>query len=197
MASYPPAFLSLVENLSRLPGVGAKSAQRLAFHILKSDPALAANLGRDLGQLHGKVRLCARCSYLAAGELCSFCLDTRRDERMLCVVEDPRDVDVIESTSEFRGSYHVLLGVLSPLEGVGPGDLKIRELLARTAPLEEVILALDPDVEGDATSLYLTRLLRPLGVKVTRLASGLPQGSELEYADQVTVARAFAARREV
>jgi recombination protein RecR len=197
MASYPPAFLSLVENLSRLPGVGAKSAQRLAFHLLKSDPSLASNLGRDLGALHGKVRLCSRCSYLAAAELCAFCLDTRRDDSLLCVVEDPRDVDVIESTAEFRGRYHVLLGVLSPLEGIGPEALKIRELLARSEGLEEVILALDPDVEGDATSLYLTRLLRPLGLKVTRLASGLPQGSELEYADQVTVARALAARREV
>lgn len=197
MASYPPAFLSLVENLSRLPGVGAKSAQRLAFHLLKSDPSLSAKLGSDLSQLHGKVRLCTRCSYLASSELCAFCADTRRDDSLLCVVEDPRDVDVIEATSEYRGRYHVLLGVLSPLEGIGPEALKIRELLARTEGLQEVILALDPDVEGDATSLYLTRLLRPLGVKVTRLASGLPQGSELEYADQVTVARALAARREV
>ena len=197
MASYPPAFMSLVENLSRLPGVGAKSAQRLAFHLLKSDPSLASNLGRDLGQLHGKVRLCSRCCYLAAGDLCAFCLDTRRDDSLLCVVEDPRDVDVIEATAEYRGRYHVLLGVLSPLEGIGPEALKIRELLARSEGLHEVILALDPDVEGDATSLYLTRLLKPLGIKVTRLASGLPQGSELEYADQVTVARALAARREV
>jgi len=197
MASYPAAFLSLVENLSRLPGVGAKSAQRLAFHLLKSDPTLASNLGRDLGSLHSKVRLCSRCSYLAADELCAFCADPRRDDTLLCVVEDPRDVDVIEASGEFRGRYHVLLGVLSPLEGIGPDALKIRELLARSVGLQEVILALDPDVEGDATSLYLTRLLRPLGLKVTRLAQGLPQGSELEYADQVTVARAFAARREV
>ncbi|MGH7442523.1 MAG: recombination mediator RecR [bacterium] len=197
MASYPPAFQSLVESLSRLPGVGAKSAQRLAFHLLKSDVSLSANLGRDLSALHSRVRLCSRCSYLASAELCAYCADSRRDDRLLCVVEDPRDVDVIESTSEFRGRYHVLLGVLSPLEGVGPGDLKIRELLARVGDLEEVILALDPDVEGDATALYLTRLLKPLGLKVTRLASGLPQGSELEYADQVTVARALAARQEL
>jgi recombination protein RecR len=196
MASYPPAFLSLVENLSRLPGVGAKSAQRLAFHLLKSDPSMAVNLGRDLGALHSKVRLCSRCSYLASTDLCAFCSDPRRDDSLLCVVEDPRDVDVIEATSEYRGRYHVLLGVLSPLEGIGPEALKIRELLARTEGVQEVILALDPDVEGDATSLYLSRLLRPLGLKVTRLASGLPQGSELEYADQVTVARALAARRE-
>ncbi|HTB23103.1 MAG TPA: recombination mediator RecR [bacterium] len=197
MASYPPAFMSLVENLARLPGVGAKSAQRLAFHLLKSDPSLAGKLGQDLTALHGKVRLCSRCCYLASGELCAFCTDSRRDPRMLCVVEDPRDVDVIEATGDYRGRYHVLLGVLSPLEGIGPEALKVRELLARSEGLEEVILALDPDVEGDATSLYLTRLLRPLGLKVTRLASGLPQGSELEYADQVTVARALAARREV
>ncbi len=197
MASHPAAFLSLVENLARLPGVGPKSAQRLAFHLLKSDPALAAVLSRDLGQLHARVRLCPTCAYLAGGETCAICADPRRDARVLCVVEDPRDVDVIEATAEFRGRYHVLLGVLSPLEGVGPGDLKIRELLGRTAGLEEIILALDPDVEGDATALYLARLIRPLGIRVTRLASGLPQGSELEYADQVTVARALAARREV
>jgi recombination protein RecR len=197
VASYPPAFQSLVENLSRLPGVGLKSAQRLAFHLLKNDASLARNLGRDLGALHDRVCLCARCGYLAEGELCGFCRDLRRDPKVICVVEDPRDVDVIEATSEFRGGYHVLLGVISPLEGIGPGELKIRELLARMEGVEEVILALDPDVEGDATALYLTRLLRPLGAKVTRLASGLPQGSELEYADQVTVARALAARREL
>ena len=184
--------------MARLPGVGGKSAQRLAFHLLKSDPDLARNLGRDLSVLHSKVRLCSTCSYLAEGERCLYCTDTRRDDRILCVVEDPRDVDVIEASGEFRGRYHVLLGVLSPLEGIGPEALKVRELLPRLASgVDEVILALDPDVEGDATSLYLTRLIKPLGIKVTRLASGLPMGSEIEYADQVTLARALAARREV
>ena len=197
MASYPPAFLSLVENLARLPGVGPKSAQRLAFHLLKGEAQQAQALGKDLAALHQKVRLCGTCGYLAESEQCHFCSDSRRDGRILCVVEDPRDVDVIESSGEYRGRYHVLLGVLSPLEGIGPEQLKVRELLARTGGLEEVILALDPDVEGDATTLYLTRLIKPLGVKVTRLASGLPMGSEIEYADQVTLARALAARREV
>lgn len=197
MPSYPPAFLSLVEHLARLPGVGGKSAQRLAFHLLKSDPALAQGLGRDLNALHQKVRLCADCGYLAEGERCAFCRDPRRDAKLLCVVEDPRDVDVIEASGEFRGRYHVLLGVLSPLEGIGPEQLRVKELLTRLDGVEEVILALDPDVEGDATSLYLTRLTKPLGLKVSRLASGLPQGSEIEYADQVTLARALAARREL
>jgi recombination protein RecR len=198
MASYPPAFLSLVEHLARLPGVGTKSAQRLAFHLLKSDPALATGLGKDLGQLHSKVKLCATCSYLAEGERCLFCSDQRRDNKTLCVVEDPRDVDVVEASGEYRGRYHVLLGVLSPMEGIGPEALKVRELLARLGDeVTEVILALDLDVEGDATSLYLTRLIKPLGIKVTRLASGLPMGSELEYADQVTLGRALLARREM
>jgi recombination protein RecR len=195
--SYPPAFLSLVERLARLPGVGGKSAQRLAFHLLKSEPDLARGLGQDLAALHQKVRLCADCGYLAEGERCGFCRDARRDPSLLCVVEDPRDVDVIEASGEFRGRYHVLLGVLSPLEGIGPEQLRIKELLRRLEGVAELILALDPDVEGDATSLYLTRLTKPLGIKVTRLASGLPQGSEIEYADQVTLARALQARREL
>jgi recombination protein RecR len=197
VASYPPAFTSLVENLARLPGVGPKSAQRLAFHLLKAEAAQAQALGKDLGALHQKVRLCASCGYLAESEQCHFCSDPRRDGRSLCVVEDPRDVDVIESSGEYRGRYHVLFGVLSPLEGIGPEQLKVRELLARLGGVEEVILALDPDVEGDATALYLTRLVRPAGPKITRLASGLPMGSEIEYADQVTLARALAARREM
>lgn len=197
MPSYPPAFLSLVENLARLPGVGGKSAQRLAFHLLRSDPSAAQALGRDLGALHQKVRLCADCGYLAEGERCAYCRDARRDARLLCAVEDPRDVDVIEASGEYRGRYHVLLGVLSPLEGVGPEQLRVKELLARLEGVEELILALDPDVEGDATALYLARLVKPLGVKLSRLASGLPQGSEIEYADQVTLARALQARREL
>ncbi len=198
MPSFPPAFLSLVENLARLPGVGHKSAQRLAFHLLKSEPHLAQGLAVDLGRLHKAVRLCARCAYLSEGELCAFCLDPRRDQRLICVVEDPRDVDAIEATHEFRGQYHVLLGVLSPLEGVGPEALRVKELLERARQgLDEVVLALDPDVEGDATSLYVARLLKPLGVRCTRLASGLPSGAELDYADPVTLARALQARREL
>lgn len=198
MPSFPPAFLSLVENLARLPGVGMKSAQRLAFHLLKSESTLATGLAKDLGRLHQAVRLCKRCAYLSEEELCSFCKDTRRDPKLLCVVEDPRDVDSIEATSEFRGQYHVLLGVLSPLEGVGPEALRVKELLERAREgLDEVVLALDPDVEGDATALYVARLLKPLGIKVTKLASGLPSGAELDYADPVTLARAMQARREM
>jgi recombination protein RecR len=198
MPSFPPAFLSLVENLARLPGVGAKSAQRLAFHLLKSDSQLALGLAKDLGRLHQAVRLCSRCSYLAEEELCSFCKDPRRDARTICVVEDPRDVDSIEATHEFRGQYHVLLGVLSPLEGVGPEALRVKELLERArVGLDEVVLALDPDVEGDATALYIARLLKPLGVKCTRLASGLPSGAELDYTDTVTLARALQRRTEL
>ena len=198
MPSFPPAFLSLVENLARLPGVGMKSAQRLAFHLLKSESTLATGLAKDLARLHQAVRLCKRCAYLSEEELCSFCKDTRRDARLICVVEDPRDVDSIEATSEFRGQYHVLLGVLSPLEGVGPEALRVKELLERAREgLDEVVLALDPDVEGDATALYVARLLKPLGIKVTKLASGLPSGAELDYADPVTLARAMQARREM
>ena len=198
MPSFPPAFLSLVENLARLPGVGAKSAQRLAFHILKSEVQLAEGLSKDLGRLHQAVRLCSRCGYLSEGELCAFCKDTRRDPKIICVVEDPRDVDSIEATAEYRGQYHVLMGVLSPLEGVGPEDLRVKELLARIGEgVEEVVLALDPDVEGDATALYVSRLLKPSGIKCTRLASGLPSGAELDYADPVTLARALQARREL
>ena len=198
MPSFPPAFLSLVENLARLPGVGAKSAQRLAFHLLKSEATLSDGLARDLARLHQAVRLCSRCAYLSEGELCAFCKDTRRDSRLLCVVEDPRDVDAIEATAEFRGQYHVLLGVLSPLEGVGPEALRVKELLERAREgLDEVVLALDPDVEGDATALYVARLLKPLGIKCTRLASGLPSGAELDYADTVTLARALQRRTEL
>lgn len=198
----PDAINRLVAQLAKLPGIGEKTAQRLAFHVLRSPPEYARGLASALTEVVDKVRLCSRCFSLtdgADGALCNFCNDTRRDERVLCVVEGIADEMAIERTKEFKGRYHVLHGVLSPLEGVGPDQLRIRELLARLqeAPVEEIIVATNPDVEGEATALYLTRLLKPLGIKVSRLAQGIPMGGDLEYADQATLARALAARRDL
>ncbi len=199
MPAYPPAFLRLVEDLARLPGIGGRTAQRLAFFLLRSDPSLAGELSTSLGALHAQVRTCQRCFNLAEETLCRICADTRRDLSTICVIEEPKDLDAIERTGEYHGSYHVLMGVLSPLEGIGPDTLKVKELLERVnaGGVKEVIVASNPDVEGEATALYLSRQLRPMGVKVTRLASGLPLGAELEYADQLTLARALSGRREV
>lgn len=199
MPSYPPAFLKVVEELSRLPGVGSKTAQRLAFFMLKSSPENARTLGQSLISLHEQVRTCRTCFNLSESEVCPICADSRRLASQICVVEEPKDLGAIERTGEFKGLYHVLLGCLSPLEGVGPDELKIRELLERlkAGEVEEVIVATNPDVEGEATALYLARLIKPLGVRMTRLALGLSMGSELEYADQVTVARALSGRREL
>jgi recombination protein RecR len=185
--------------LARLPGIGEKTAQRLAFHVLKSPPSYAKDLAEALLSLETSVRLCSRCCNLTSTDPCSICRDTRRDDRTICVVESVPDLLAVERTREFRGRYHVLHGALSPLDGVGPDQLKLKELLARLhdAPADEVIVATDPTVEGEATALYLARLLKPLGVKVTRIAQGLPTGSDLEYADQVTLARALSGRREV
>ena len=188
--------------LGRLPGIGDKTAQRLAFHVLKSPPAYAKDLAEALLALESTVRLCSRCCNLTAQDPCSICRDPRREERLICVVETVPDLLAVERTREFRGRYHVLHGALSPLDGIGPDQIKVKELLARVQaagdqPIEEVIVATDPTIEGEATSLYLARLLKPLGVKVTRIAQGVPTGSDLEYADQVTLARAIAGRREV
>jgi recombination protein RecR len=195
----PIARLSML--LSRLPGVGEKTAQRLAFHVLKSPPAYARELAEALLALETSVRLCSRCCNLTAQDPCALCSDARRDDRTICVVESVPDLMAVERSREFRGRYHVLHGALSPLDGVGPDQLKLKELLARLHdaqhPVEEVIVATDPTVEGEATALYLARLLKPLGVKVTRIAQGLPSGADLEYADQVTLARALSGRREV
>ncbi len=198
MASYPVAFIRLVEELSRLPGVGGRSAQRLAFFLLKSPSTLSQNLSKALAELHASVRPCQRCYNLSQEPLCPICADTRRSQSQICVVEEPADLGAIERTGEFRGLYHVLLGRLSPMEGVSPEDLKIKELVERVGlgGVDEVILATNADVEGEATALYMGRLLKPLGVRVTRLGLGLPMGSDLEYADQLTVARAFSGRRE-
>jgi len=199
LSSYPPAFMRMVEELSRLPGVGSKTAQRLAFHMLRSSPESARALSNSLAQLHEQVKTCSVCFNLSESELCPICADSRRQRQFICVVEEPNDLGAIERTGEFMGLYHVLLGSLSPLEGIGPDELKIKELLARIGQggIEEVIVATNHSVEGEATALYLARLIKPLGVRLTRLASGLPMGADLEYADQVTVARAFAGRREI
>jgi recombination protein RecR len=198
----PEALNRLVAQFARLPGIGEKTAQRLAFHVLRSPPDFARGLAQALVELVDRVRLCPRCFSLhdgPEGSLCGFCTDARRDDRLICVVEGIADELAIERTREFKGRYHVLHGVLSPLEGVGPDQLRIRELLTRLSdsPIEELIVATNPDVEGEATALYLTRLLKPMGLKITRLAQGLPMGGDLEFADQATLARALAGRRDL
>jgi recombination protein RecR len=189
----------LVEELSRLPGLGVKTAQRLALHLLKADPGRARALAQALQTLHSSTRTCSQCFNLAEGELCTLCADPARDASQICVVEEPQDLSALERTGEYKGLYHLLLGSLSPMNGIGPDELKVRELLARvrTKAPREVILATNADVEGEATALYLSRLLKPLGLKVTRLASGLPMGGDLEYVDEVTLSRALEGRREV
>ena len=189
----------LVKELAKLPGIGEKSAQRLAFHVLKAGPAYAADLAAAIAGVVRDVRLCSSCQTLTDQDPCAICRSPDRDPRLLCVVEGVPDLLAIERTHEFRGRYHVLHGALSPLDGVGPGDLKIRELLARLErePAEEIVIATNPDVEGEATALYLTKLLKPIGLRVTRIAQGVPMGGDLEYADQVTLARALAGRREL
>jgi recombination protein RecR len=190
--------------LARLPGVGEKTAQRLAFHILESPKEYARDLAAALVALEQDVHLCSRCCNLTAKDPCGLCTDPQRDGRILCVVSTVPDLLAVERTREFRGRYHVLHGALSPLDGIGPDQLRLKELLSRLGAahegepdVEEVILCTDPTVEGEATALYLTRLLKPLGLKLTRIAQGVPMGGDLEYADQVTLARALAGRREV
>jgi recombination protein RecR len=196
---YEGPVQDLIDELGRLPGVGPKSAQRIAFHILASDPVDVTRLAHALAEVKAKVRFCKTCGNVAEQEECRICRDPRRSIESICVVEEPKDVVAIERTNEFRGRYHVLGGAISPIEGVGPDDLRIRELLARLADgaVTEVILATDPNTEGEATATYLARVLSPLGLRVTRLASGLPVGGDLEYADEVTLGRAFEGRRSV
>ena len=190
---------SLVDELGRLPGIGPKSAQRIAFYLLKAAPEDANRLARAIVEAKERVSWCRRCFNFAEGELCVYCRDDRRDPTLLCVVEEPRDIVAVERTQEFRGRYHVLLGAISPIEGIGPDQLKVKELLARVGDegVQEVILATNPNIEGEATAMYLARLLKPLGLRVTRIASGLPVGGDLEYADEVTLGRALEGRREV
>ena len=190
---------ALIDALSRLPGIGPKSAQRIAFYLIKSDDRDVEHLSDAITKAKATVRFCERCSNFAETTLCHFCSDDRRDSTTICVVEESRDVVAIEKTGEFRGRYHVLLGAINQLDGVGPEQLKIRELLVRIEPesVKEVILCMNPNTEGDVTSMYLARILKPLGVKVTRIASGLPVGGDLEYADELTLGRALEGRREV
>lgn len=196
---YEGIVQDLIEELGRLPGIGPKSAQRIAFHVLQADPTDVKRLAQVLLEAKEKVRFCSTCFNVAQDDKCRICLDTRRDAAVLCVVEEPKDVVAIERTREFRGRYHVLGGAISPIEGVGPDDLRIRELLQRLADgaVTEVIIATDPNLEGEATATYLARLLAPMGVAVSRLASGLPVGGDLEYADEVTLGRAFQGRRRL
>jgi recombination protein RecR len=194
---YEGVVQDLIDELGRLPGVGPKSAQRIAFHLLAAEPADVRRLVQALTEVKEKVRFCAICGNVSQDELCRICRDPRRDLAVLCVVEEPKDVVAIEKTREFRGRYHVLGGAISPIDGVGPDDLRTRELMTRLADgvVTEVIIATDPNLEGEATATYLARLLRPMGLKVTRLASGLPVGGDLEYADEITLGRAFEGRR--
>ena len=194
---YEGVVQDLIDELGRLPGVGPKSAQRIAFHLLQADPIDVKRLVSALVEVKDKVRFCSVCGNVAQEEQCRICRDPRRDVALICVVEEPKDVVAIERTREFRGRYHVLGGAISPIEGIGPDDLRIRELLARLASddITEIIIATDPNLEGEATATYLARLLRPMGLRVTRLASGLPVGGDLEYADEVTLGRAFEGRR--
>ncbi|MBA2715620.1 MAG: recombination protein RecR [Propionibacteriales bacterium] len=196
---YEGVVQDLIDELGRLPGVGPKSAQRIAFHLLSTDPTDVRRLAGVLMEVKDKVRFCVTCGNVAEEEQCRICRDSRRDLTLLCVVEESKDVIAIERTREFHGRYHVLGGAISPIEGIGPDELRIRELMQRLADdtVTEVILATDPNLEGEATATYLTRMLRPLGLRVTRLASGLPVGGDLEYADEVTLGRAFEGRRSV
>ena len=194
---YEGVLQDLIDELARLPGVGPKGAQRIAFHLLAADPDEVRRLAESMQEMKAKATFCSTCGNVSQSEQCRICADPRRDPALICVVEEPKDVVAIERTREFRGRYHVLGGAISPLAGIGPDQLRIRELMGRLASGEvtEVILAMDPNIEGDATAAYLSRLLRSMELSVTRLASGLPVGGDLEYADEVTLGRAFAGRR--
>ena len=196
---YEGAIQDLIDALGRLPGIGPKSAQRIAFHILQSDSEIAANLVEAVRTVKERVKFCAQCGNVSEETECRICRDPRRDGTKICVVEESKDVIAIERTREFRGKYHVLGGAISPIDGIGPEQLRIRELMARLADanIVEVILATDPNLEGEATATYLSRLIKPMDIKVSRLASGLPVGGDLEYADEVTLGRAFEGRRDV
>ena len=196
--ALPESLTRLIEQLQTLPGIGARGAQRLAFHVLKTPREDADRLCRAILDVKDHVTYCSTCSNITDADPCGFCADPRRDHRVICVVEEPQNVHAVEKTREFRGVYHVLQGVLSPLRGVGPDELKIKGLLSRVAAgADEIILATSPTVEGEATALYLARLLKPLGVRVTRIAMGIPVGSDIEYADEVTMTRAMEGRRDL
>ncbi|GGF36482.1 recombination protein RecR [Microbacterium sorbitolivorans] len=194
---YDGIVQELIDELGRLPGVGPKSAQRIAFHILQTPSFDVSRLAKLLAEVRERVKFCERCGNVSEAELCAICRDPRRDQTLICVVEDAKDVSAIERTREFRGLYHVLGGAINPMAGVGPNELRIRELMTRLADgtVQEIILATNPNLEGEATAAYLSRLMGDMEIAVTRLASGLPVGGDLEYADEVTLGRAFAGRR--
>ena len=196
---YEGIIQDLIDELGRLPGVGPKSAQRIAFHIIQSDRVDVTRLAEILKTVKERVKFCTTCGNISEEELCRICKDPRRDNSSICVVEESKDVLAIEKTREFKGKYHVLGGAISPIDGIGPENLRIKELMTRLAQtqINEVIIATDPNLEGEATATYLTRLIKPLGVKVSRLASGLPVGGDLEYADEITLGRAFEGRKQI
>jgi recombination protein RecR len=199
MAIYALPVQQLIDEFGRLPGIGPKSAQRIAFHLLKASKEDAMRLSHAIEEAKDKVAFCSRCFNVAEGELCEICSSTKRDTHVVCVVEEPRDVVAIERTGEFKGRYHVLQGAINPIEGIGPDQLRVKELIARLNPegISEVILCTNPNIEGETTAMYLARLLEPLGINVTRIASGLPVGGDLEYADELTLGRALENRRKV
>lgn len=196
---YPAPVARLIDELMKLPGVGPKSAQRLAFHLLNAPEKDAVGLAQSIVNARQKIKQCSVCANLTEQDPCPFCRDTTREDKVLCIVEQPRDVIAMEKMREFKGKYHVLHGAISPMEGIGPEQLTINQLLSRLhgSRVEEVVVATNPNVEGEATALYLSRLLKPLGIRVTRIAHGLPVGGDLEYADEVTLARAFEGRKEI
>jgi recombination protein RecR len=196
---YAGPVQDLIDELGRLPGIGPKSAQRIAFHLLKLPAQDAVRLSRAIDEMKARIAFCTRCFNVAEGDECELCADPRRDTHVVCVVEEPKDIVAVERTGEYHGRYHVLQGAISPIEGVGPDQLKVRELVARLEPegITEVILCTNPNIEGEATAMYLARLLRPLGLAVTRIASGLPVGGDLEYADELTLGRALEGRRRL
>jgi recombination protein RecR len=197
--SYPKALLFLLDELEKLPGVGPKSAQRLAYHLLGCSKEEASMLAKAIMEAREKIRFCVRCFNFSEEDLCPVCMDESRDHSIICVVEEPKDLAAMERTREFKGVYHVLHGVISPLDGVNPEALKIKELLHRLKreEVKEVVIATNPNIEGETTAMYIAKLIKPLGVKVTRLASGLPVGGDLDYVDEVTLGRALEARREI
>lgn len=198
MSRYPKPMARLIEELVRLPGVGPKTAQRLAFFLIGQTPTEVQSLAEAIVEAKRKINYCSRCFHLTEEDPCAICSDSKRNHNFICVVEEPRDVIAMERTKSFNGIYHVLHGSISPLEGIGPNQLKVKELVARISPeVEEVVLATDPNVEGEATAMYLARLLKPIGVKVTRMAHGMPVGSDLEYVDEVTLSKALEGRREL
>ena len=199
MSVYTPAVQLLIDELGKLPGVGPKSAQRIAFHLVKLPEQDALRLASAITEAKEKVRFCSSCFNMADDQLCEICNDHRRDASLICVVEEPRDIVAVEKTHEFKGHYHVLQGAINPIDGIGPDELRIRELLKRLqeGSIEEVILCTNPNIEGEATAMYLAKLIEPLGVSVSRIASGLPVGGDLEYADELTLGRAIEGRRDI